>query len=139
MGRPALRSLTVLPDDTARPILDAINVANKSIRVKVFAFSDPKMLRALVNARHRGVKTRVILNPDRPGRENHHQAVAKELLDGGIEVKEGNPEFSVTHEKSMVVDEAMAFVQSFNWEAENLSETRDFAKVLCFPIEGLHE
>jgi cardiolipin synthase A/B len=48
---------------------------------------------------------------------------------------DGNPEFSVTHEKSMVVDEAMAFVQSFNWQPENFNGTRDFAVLTRDPDE----
>jgi len=126
MARPLSRSLLVLPDDSAKPLIGAINSAKQSIRVKVFAFSDPTMLRALVDAGNRGVHTRVILNADRPGRDDRNKAVAKKLRDGGIEVLDGNPEFSVTHEKSLVVDQTAAFIQSFNWEPENFNETRDF-------------
>ncbi len=35
------RSLIIMPDDTAKPILDAINGATKSLRIKMFIFSDP--------------------------------------------------------------------------------------------------
>ena len=35
------RYLVVLPDDSANPILDAINQASKSLRIKMFVFSDP--------------------------------------------------------------------------------------------------
>lgn len=135
MARPALRSLVVLPDDSAGPVLDAINLAKKSIRIKVFTFSDTTALRALVHACHRGVATRVILNADRPGRDERNKAVAKKLRAAGIEVLDGSPEFSVTHEKSMVVDGAMGFVQSFNWEPENLKETRDFAVLTRDAVE----
>ena len=40
-----------------------------------------------------------------------------------------NPDFQLTHEKSMVVDETSAFVKSFNWATRNLTETRDYAVV----------
>ena len=59
------RSLVVLPDDSAQPILDAINGATKSLRVKMFVFSDPALLKAVIEAQHRGVKVRVMLNPAR--------------------------------------------------------------------------
>ena len=52
------RSLIVLPDDSARPILDAINAAEKSMRVKMFVFSDPELVKAIVAAHRRGVKVR---------------------------------------------------------------------------------
>ena len=35
------RYLVVLPDDSSQPILDAINHAKKSLRIKMFLFSDP--------------------------------------------------------------------------------------------------
>ena len=41
------RSLIVLPDDTAQPILAAINGATKSLRIKMFIFSDPSLLKAV--------------------------------------------------------------------------------------------
>jgi len=42
-----------MPDDTAKPILDAIATAAKSIRIKMFAFSDPEILEALIRAHKR--------------------------------------------------------------------------------------
>ena len=35
------RSLIVLPDDSAKPILAAIEGASRTLRVKMFVFSDP--------------------------------------------------------------------------------------------------
>jgi len=58
-------STIILPDDSARPILDAIDAATKSLRVKMFVFSDPALLKAVIAAQHRGVKVRVMLNPAR--------------------------------------------------------------------------
>ena len=48
------RSLIVLPDDSARPILNAIHGASKSIRVKMFVFSDPELLKSVIAAHDRG-------------------------------------------------------------------------------------
>ena len=36
------RSLIVLPDDSAKPIVDAIDAAAKSLRIKMFSLSDPR-------------------------------------------------------------------------------------------------
>ena len=49
------RSLIVLPDDSAKPILEAIHGAEKSVRVKMFVFSDPALLKAVIAAKHRVV------------------------------------------------------------------------------------
>jgi len=123
------RSLIVMPDDSAKPILDAINGATKSLRVKMFLFSDPSLLKAVIAARQRGLEVRVMLNPARRDGESENQESRKKLEAGGVEVIDSNPEYDVTHEKSMVVDDATAFVKSLNWEVKNLTETRDYAIV----------
>lgn len=123
------RSLIVLPDDSAKPILAAIDAAARTLRVKMFAFSDPSLLKSVVAAKRRGVKVRVMLNPARRSGEHDNDATRKTLERAGIEVKDANPAFALTHEKSMVVDDAAAFVKSLNWATKNLTETRDYAVV----------
>ena len=51
-------------------------------------------------------------------------------------MNDSNPEFDLTHEKSMVVDDETAFVKSLNWETKNLTETRDYAIVTAAPPRG---
>jgi cardiolipin synthase A/B len=123
------RSLIVMPDDTAKPILVAIETAKKSLRVKMFLFSDTELLQSLIAAHQRGVKVRVMLNPKRRDGEGENEVTRRALSKAGIEVADSNPSFDVTHEKSMVVDDAIAFIKSLNWEPKNLTETRDYAVV----------
>jgi len=123
------RSLIVLPDDSARPIVDAINAAEKSIRVKMFVFSDPDLLKGIIAAHQRGVKVQIMLNPARRDGKEENQESRQLLHKAGIEVIDSNPAFDLTHEKSMVIDEKTAFVKSLNWDTKNLTQTRDYAVV----------
>ena len=123
------RSLIVLPDDAAKPILDAIAGAKKTLRVKMFVFSDPALLEAVIAAHKRGVKVQVMLNPERRSGEEDNESTRKALAKAGVEVKDSNPAVDLTHEKSMVVDDEVAFVKSLNWATKNLTETRDYAVV----------
>jgi cardiolipin synthase A/B len=123
------RSLIVLPDDTAQPILAAIAGASRTLRVKMFVFSDPPLREAVIAAKRRGVTVRVMLNPERRDGEHDNDATRKALERAGIDVKDANPAFDLTHEKSMVIDDKTAFVKSLNWATRNLTETRDYAVV----------
>jgi len=123
------RSLIVLPDDSARPILDAINQSTKSLRIKMFIFSDAAILQAVMAARKRGVAVRVMLNPARRSGESENEEARKQLKAAGVDVLDSNPQFDLTHEKSMVVDDQTAFIMSFNWEPKDLTQTRDYAVV----------
>ena len=119
--------LIVLPDDSAKPILEAINGAKRALNVRMFLFTDTSLLEAVIGAKKRGVKVRVMLNPARRGGEPENEATRKKLEKAGVDVIDSNPAFAVTHEKSMVVDDDTAFVKSLNWETKNLTETRDYA------------
>ncbi len=123
------RSIIVLPDDTGKPIIDAINAAKKSVRVKMFIFSDPDLIKAMKDAKDRGLKVRVMLNPARRSGEEENAETRSALEKAGIEVKDSNPDFGITHEKSLVLDDETAFVKSLNWETKNLTVTRDYAIV----------
>ena len=125
----ASRSLIVMPDDTGKPLLDALAAAGKSIRIKMFLFSDPSLLDAVIAAHRRGVHVRVMLNPARRGGEPENEATREALQKAGVEVADSNPAIDVTHEKSLVVDDETAFIQSLNWETKNLTVTRDYAVV----------
>ncbi len=121
------RSLIVLPDDSVQPILDAIDGATKSLRIKMFIFTDPTLLDAVIAAHRRGVTVRIMLNPKRRSGVSENDESRSKLEAAGIEVRDSNPAFDLTHEKSMVVDDKTAFVKSLNWQTKNLTGTRDYA------------
>jgi cardiolipin synthase A/B len=123
------RYLVVMPDDSSRPILEAIEHASKSLRVKMFTFSDPQLLHAVIAAHRRGVQVRIMLNPTRRSGEEENTKSRQMLTDAGVEVLDSSPAFDLTHEKSMVVDDQTAFVMSLNWATKNFTETRDYAVV----------
>ena len=123
------RTLIVLPDDSVQPILDAIDGAKKSLRIKMFIFTDPSLLDAVIAAHRRGVNVRIMLNPKRRNGVSENDETRSKLEAAGIEVRDSNPAFDVTHEKSMVVDDKTAFVKSLNWQTKNLTSTRDYAVI----------
>lgn len=129
------RSLIVLPDDTAREIIDAIDNANEKILIKMFLFSDIVLINAVIAAKNRGLNIKVMLNPVRNNGEIENAGTRKILEDAGIEVRDSNPDFSITHEKSMVIDDKLAFIKSLNWETRNFIQTRDYAIITNHPHE----
>jgi cardiolipin synthase len=121
--------LIVLPDDTAKPIVDAINAAAKSLNVRMFLFTEPTLINAVIAAHKRKVKVRVMLNPARRSGQSENEEARQLLTDAGIEVRDSNPDFALTHQKSMVIDDRTGFVESLNWEPKDLTTTRDYAIV----------
>src|SRR6476660_3024641 len=131
----AYRSILVFPDDTVKLIIDTILEAKTSLRIKMFVFSDPELIYAVIDAHKRGLDVKVMLNPARRSGEEENESTRKLLEQAGINVKDTNPYFGLTHEKSMVVDDRIAFIKSLNWETKNLTETRDYAIITANPHE----
>src|ERR1700753_3563990 len=119
--------LIVLPDDTADAIIDPINSARRALNIRMFLFTDPGLLNAVIAARHRGVHVRVMLNPARRDGSSDNEIARDTLLAAGVDVRDSNSAFAVTHQKSMVIDNKVGYIESLNWETRDLTQTRDYA------------
>ncbi len=128
-------SLIVLPDDGALPLIHALNNAKSSVNIRMFLFTDPDMVQAVIAAEQRGVKVRVMLNPARRDGSAENEATRQALEKAGIEVADSSPEFALTHQKSMVIDDNVGFVESLNWETRDLTQTRDYAVTTTDALE----
>jgi cardiolipin synthase A/B len=122
-------TLIVLPDDSSKPFLDALGAAKSSLRIRMFLFTDPTLLNAVIAAKKRGVIVQVMLNPARRTGKVENEEARAALVGAGVEVIDSNPAFDLTHQKSMVIDDAIGFVESLNWETRDLTQTRDYAIV----------
>ena len=120
-------TLIVLPDDTEKAILDPINKAKHTLNIRMFLFTDPTLLHAVIAAQHRGVRVRVMLNPARRNGKSENGKARKALLAAGVQVRDSSAAFALTHQKSMVIDDRIGFIESLNWETRDLTETRDYA------------
>ena len=128
-------TLIVLPDDTAKSIIDPINAAKHALNIRMFLFTDPMLLDAVIAAKDRGVNVRVMLNPERRDGKSDNEKASKTLTAAGIKVRDSSPAFALTHQKSMVIDDTVGFIESLNWETRDLTETRDYAVITTDKVE----
>ena len=135
MFEDAVHHLIVQPDDGIDPILKTLNGAIKSLDIKMFQFTDPVLIGAVVNAHKRGIKVRVMLNPSRFTGEHDNDEAFEIFKHAKVPIKETNPKYPITHEKSMVVDRHQAFIMSLNWAPKYFGETRDYGLVTNDPAE----
>lgn len=129
------RTLFVMPEDGIAPVVNAVEGAQSSLDIKMFLFTEPRLVNAVIAAHQRGVKTRVMLNPARRSGESENAETHRALTDSGVEVKNTHPGYPVTHEKSLVVDRRLALIKSLNWAAKNFTKTRDYALLTADPQE----
>lgn len=121
-------SLIVQPGDSFFPIVRAIDRAERSINLTVFRMDDPIIQQALLEARQRGVRIRVLISSSARGWEEKNRKLLKDAKETGIATKEpaGDSKRARYHYKVMTVDDEEALVFTFNPTRENLHYTRDF-------------
>ncbi len=124
------------PDAGAKPLIDLIDGARKSIDFKIYMMSmsgpGKDVVSALERAARRGIAVRVIAEafpymPEgsaKPGGFNA-QAV-KALMSAGAKVMYSRPEFKYTHEKSLVIDGDTTVVMTMNITKSSFTTNREF-------------
>lgn len=125
----------VAPDDGIEPLQEALRSATKTIDIKMFQFTEPRLIEEVIAAHRRGIAVRVMLNPSRFTGEHDNDEAFELFKKAGVPVKDTNPQFPITHEKSMVIDHYVAYVMSLNWAPKYFGETRDYALITTHPIE----
>jgi len=119
------------PPDEHKPILDAINSAKVSVRMAMFILTDHTVVNALIAAHKRIPTVQVILDQSnlRDPASGNSKAY-RELLAAGVDVMKSSTKFTLTHEKSIVVDDKRAFITAMNMATESdAGKNRDFGVI----------
>jgi phosphatidylserine/phosphatidylglycerophosphate/cardiolipin synthase-like enzyme len=124
-----LALLAIEPNDGDEPLLTRFAEAKTSIDYAPFELNDQPIAQALAAARARGVRVRVLLEPQ-PEDDPGLGARAGDLLTSlGIEWQRTNPSFSLSHAKYAVLDGTRALILTFNSTASDFRSCRDFGIV----------
>jgi phosphatidylserine/phosphatidylglycerophosphate/cardiolipin synthase-like enzyme len=119
----------VQPDDGVMPLLELIGGAERSVFIKQFTFSHPALIQAAIAAHRAGRDVRIMLNPHRSSGDRANDAPFAEFEAAGVHMHWSNPTFAVTHEKSMVIDDRLAMIATFNFCEKYFTLTRDYGLV----------
>lgn len=108
------------PDGSAEKlVLDAIESARESVRLAVYSFTAPPVVRALIDARRRGVDVAVLVDHrHNVQRDNSSKARAalNLLVNAGIPARTVAA-FSIQHSKYAVIDGLHVQTGSYNYSA----------------------
>ena len=122
-------SLFIEPDSMQAPVVSFINSAKKTLDFGIYQLNDPVILAALVQARQRGVKVRVMAtwqtfpansstDPTNKCLYNENTPILQQLAAQGIKTGWSPYTFTYYHEKAMVADghtkTGRALIMDFN-------------------------
>ena len=145
--------LAIEPDDGRTFILEAIAGATNNIRLTIYEITDLAtvqqtptapangVVQALIDAAHRGVGVRVIVDQGQYGTGNNAQQIQQTvgaMRNAGIAVQISSTAFCVTHQKTFVIDgpasgfsgtAGKALILSLNLMPGYFGGTRDYAVI----------
>ena len=123
-GAPAIAVL-VMPDDGRAPILNALRAAQTSIRLTIYLLVDDTVVDELMRAQQRGVDVRVLVEPNPYGAVAGSRTDVAKLKAAGVQVRDSNPTFRYTHQKSLVIDDAIALILTLNLSPASFTTNRE--------------
>jgi phosphatidylserine/phosphatidylglycerophosphate/cardiolipin synthase-like enzyme len=94
-------------------VLKVIDSAHMSIRLAGYSFTSPSVVRALIDAKHRGIDVRVLI--DDKGNRGKANIAAMNLLVGAHIPTKVISAYAIHHDKYIVVDGKHTQTGSFNY------------------------
>ena len=120
-------------------VVNAINEAQKSIRVQAYTFTSAPIAKALLAAQKRGVDVKVILDKSQ---ETEKYSSVNFFADNNIPVKIDS-DFQIAHSKVMIIDDINVITGSFNFtkaaeakNAENLLVVRGNKELASYYVKN---
>lgn len=126
-------TLVTEPDQGLTAIYNLIATAKTSIDMTMYELTDITVTAAFAEAAAAGIKVRVIL--DQNDEKTANTPAYNHLNENKVGVHWANPEFDVTHQKTITVDEKISAIMTLNLTPNDYATTRDFAVITNNPAD----
>ncbi len=127
-----------MPETGANIILKAIENAKKSVRLKMYLFTRDDVRDALIAASKRGVDVRVLMELNPYGQGATNVDIYNAMKGTPVKFRWASYDFRFTHEKSLTIDDQIAFIMTHNITSSSFNSNREFG-VLDSRIEDVAE
>lgn len=127
--------LFVLPEAGIDVVLNALNRAQRSIRMVMYLITEPQIIQAMKDAAARGVDTRLILELNPYGGSSGNVDVGNDLMAAGVQLKWDNRAFNYTHQKAIVIDDEWMILLTGNMTSSTFTANRDYGLIDTDPAD----
>lgn len=107
-------SVCFTPNGACLPkVIKAISNASSSILILGYSFTSQPITKALIAAKNRGLKIRIVLDHSQRAQKSSKEAI-QSLITAGIDLKFDHS-VKIAHNKVMIIDNAKVLTGSYNW------------------------
>ncbi len=125
--------LIIEPDMGRAPILSAMYNAKNTIDLVMYGFTDTQLMQALVTAKKSGKDIHVLLQKYPYKNDQENLLAIQTLQTGNISLKWPNPDYKLTHQKTLIIDHHKALVLTFNFTNSSFKNERNFGLIIDDP------
>lgn len=125
--------LIIEPDMGEKPIIQAINNAKHSIHLVMYGFTHKKILDHLIQQKLRGRNIKILLERKPYRAHDENELVIEKFKNHHIDWHGSIPSLRLIHQKTLVIDDAVAIVMTFNFTHSTFKTERNFALVVDDP------
>jgi phosphatidylserine/phosphatidylglycerophosphate/cardiolipin synthase-like enzyme len=119
-------------------VIKTISEAKKSIRMATYSFTEPKIGKALLDAKKRGVDVAIVVDQEHNGKRKQ-PSVAGFLKENGVRVLVATS-FKIQHNKFVIVDAQTVQTGSFNYSrsADNANAENVLVILTCPSLAAVY-
>ncbi len=118
--------ITVEPGDNGAALTNAIKNAKTSVHMVMYLLSSSPVISALKSRAAAGVEVKVLLNKTFPAGMGSNSTVYSDLSSAGVAVQWAPSTFTLTHEKTVIVDGTSALIMTMNATASSPTSNREY-------------
>lgn len=118
-----------MPETGDAIILKAIDSAKKSVRLKMYLFTRDSVRDALIAASNRGVDVRILMELNPYGGTATNVDLFNAVKGTRAQMRWASYDFRFTHEKSLVIDDQIAFIMTHNMTTSSFNANREYGVI----------
>ncbi|MBI4789743.1 MAG: hypothetical protein HY782_22150 [Chloroflexi bacterium] len=118
-----------MPETGSSIIVKAIDRAQKSVRLKMYLFTSDAVREALVAAAKRSVDVRILMELNPYGGSTYNVDLYNAVKGTPVKMRWASYDFRYTHEKSLVIDDRIAFIMTHNITSSSFNANREYGVI----------
>ncbi len=122
----ASTTLTILPYHGDNYIINGLATAKNDIQITMYGFTDQRIAASLIRLKQRGIKVRLLIEQEPYKSQDENLFILKKLKNAGVTIHYASSKFTLTHQKTILIDHAFAFILTDNLTYSGLYRQRNF-------------
>ncbi len=123
----------IQPEDGRAPLFNLLRSARGQVDLTIYLLTDRDTIAMLKRTAQRGVRVRVLIEPEPFGGGESNRRAARELQQSGVEVRFTSRAFRYTHQKSLIVDDRAGVIMTMNLTYSSFTRNREYGVITYNP------